>query len=182
MNKWKQVGAAAEVARPYGSSFSSRDNVGKRGYALRRAGNVGSGTFTPKKAVRSFRDLEVYQKTLECSVLIGKNVMPALAKLKFPFAEGMTNCSLSIPLYIAEAHSLRFSDFTAAMATLEKAMAGCNKMIVYMEESLGLYGEKLDGKLIQDLSLRYINVRGKMLRLLRSWQKYRRLDDNQRGE
>src|SRR3989344_2947753 len=38
-------------------------------------GKFGSGTFTPKKPVRSFRDLEVYQKTLECSVLIDKDIL-----------------------------------------------------------------------------------------------------------
>lgn len=68
---------------------------------------------------------------------------------------------------------MRFSDFKMAIATLEKAMTGCNKMIVYLEQSFGLYGKKLEESLIQDLSLRYINVRGKMLRLERSWQKYR---------
>jgi len=26
--------------------------------------------FTPKKPVRTFRDLEIYQKTIECAVLI----------------------------------------------------------------------------------------------------------------
>ena len=39
--------------------------------------------FTPKKPVRSFRDLEVYQKTLECSVLIDKDILSALEKSKY---------------------------------------------------------------------------------------------------
>lgn len=91
--------------------------------------------FSPKKAVRSFRDLEVYQKTMECSVLINAELIPILTKDKFPLVEGMQNCSLNIPLNIAEAHGLRFSNFERAVTTLESAMQGCNKMIVYLEQA-----------------------------------------------
>ena len=39
------------------------DKKGQRGIA-----------FVPKKPVRTFRDLEVYQKTLECAVIIAKDI------------------------------------------------------------------------------------------------------------
>lgn len=39
--------------------------------------------FTPKKPVHTFRDLEVYQRTMECSVLIVKDLRPSLLKLKY---------------------------------------------------------------------------------------------------
>src|SRR3989344_8407015 len=118
--------------------------------ARKAQGNIGSGSsytpryarapskFSPKRAVKSFRDLEVYQQTLQCSVVVGKNLMPVLEKAKFPLAEGMRNCALSIPLYVAEAHGMRFSNFELAVATIEKAMQGCNKMIVYLEQWNGL--------------------------------------------
>src|SRR3989344_5514001 len=106
--------------------------------------------FIPKKPIRSFRDLEVYQKSLECSVLFSTDIKPKLEKLGYDLREGMTNCALSIPLYIAEAHSLRFSDFKSAIATLEKAMMGCNKMIVYYEQVKGIYNKGLPADLIDD--------------------------------
>lgn len=134
--------------------------------------------FQPKKPIRSFRDLEVYQKTLECSVLYSTDIKPKLEKEGYDLREGMTNCALSIPLYIAEAHSLRFSDFKSAIATLEKAMMGCNKMIVYYEQVKGIYSKGLPAELIDDLSMRYMTTRGKMFRLEKSWQKYRQADDN----
>lgn len=130
-------------------------------------------SFRPRKPVRSFRDLEVYQRTMECSAIIFKELQPILAKQKFPFLENMINCGMSIPLFIAESHSLRFSDFNLAVATLEKAMLSCNKMIVYLEQSLGIYGEKMPLDLVEDLMRRYIEVRGKMFRLGKSWKKYR---------
>lgn len=129
--------------------------------------------FQPRKPVRSFRDLEVYQKTVECAVIISKNLEPKLKRLKYIFNDNLVACAMAIPLYVAESHSLRFSDFKMAVATLEKAMLSCNKMIVYLEQAVGLYGAKLDVDLVEDLMRRYIDVRGKMFRLEKSWQRYR---------
>jgi len=129
-------------------------------------------TYSVKKPVRSFRDLEVYQKTLEASVIVAKNVMSELVKLKFPLAISMTDCSMSIPLYISEAHSIRFGDHKQGLLLLERAMAGCNKMIVYLEQSKGIYGDKINGELIDDLVRRYADVRMKIFRLEKSWQKW----------
>ena len=40
-------------------------------------------TFTVKKPVHSFRDLEVYQKTMEASVVVAKNLKTKLNQLKY---------------------------------------------------------------------------------------------------
>lgn len=127
-----------------------------------------------KKPVRTFRDLEVYQKTLECSVIVAKDIKPKLARLKYHLLDNMVNCSMSIPLYIGEAHSIRFGDHKAGLLLLERAMAGCNKMVVYLEQVKGIFGSKtsLDGDLIDDLVNRYADVRTKIFRLEKSWQKW----------
>lgn len=129
--------------------------------------------FSPKKAVRSFRDLEVYQKTMELSVVVAQQVLPTLVKQTYPLVEGMRDCVLSVPLLIAEAHGMRFSNFDKAVATLEHAMQGCNKTIVYLEQAAKLFPKHIDAALCEDLAKNYIIVRGKMLRLERSWQKFR---------
>jgi len=67
-----------------------------------------SAKYSPKRTVRSFRDLEVYQTMMECSIIVAAEVLPILKKDKYPLVEGMQNCSLAIPLLIAEAHSQRF--------------------------------------------------------------------------
>ena len=130
--------------------------------------------FQPKKTGYSFRDLEVYQKSMECSVLILKNFKPALTKLKYPYLENMINTCLSIPLYVGESHGQRFSDFNLGIATLEKAMTGCNKMVIFLEQAKGLYGIKINNDLAEDLIRRYIECRTKMFRLGNSWKKYRK--------
>jgi 23S rRNA-intervening sequence protein len=130
--------------------------------------------FQPKKPVFSFRDLEVYQKTMECSVIIVKSLKPALGKLKYDFLENMVNCCMSIPLYIGEAHSLRFANLAQSLQLLEKAMASSNKMVIYLEQARGLYGVKVDNDLVEDIVGRYMETRGKMFRLEKSWKKFSR--------
>jgi hypothetical protein len=52
-------------------------------------------------------------------------------------------------------------------------MAGCNKMIVYLEHVKGIYGEKFDQGLVEDLIKRYAEARIKMFHLEKSWQRFR---------
>jgi len=144
-----------------------------------RKGNFGTGTskyakpFTPRKPVRSFRDLDIYQKTLECSVLVVKDLVPTLESLNYSFKENLINCCMSVPLFIGEAHSLRFASFEGGVALLEKSMAGCNKMIVYLEQMKGVYGSKLDASLIDDLITRYADSRTKSFHLEKSWKRFK---------
>ena len=140
-------------------------------------------SFTPKKPVRSFRDLEVYQKPIECAVLISKDIIPHLVRHKYSYAERLMDCAMSVPLLVAESHSLRFADFSLGVGYLEKAMAGCNKMIVYLEHAKGLYGAKFDMGLLEDIIERYANARIKMFRLEKSWKKFRtEYNDDETGK
>lgn len=177
-------------------------------------------TFTPRKPVKTFRDLDIYQKTLECAVIVMKDIVPVLESfgrpdaerpsaeierpnadfegksltsssrglskngnaegssqhrhrdVKYPFIEGMVNCAMTVPLSISEAHSIRFGDFPLGMSLIEKAMSGCNKMIVYLEHIKGLYGDKIDGSLIDDMINRYAESRVKTFHLQLSWKKW----------
>lgn len=116
--------------------------------------------------------MEVYQKTLEASVVIAKDIKPRLEELKYSLTENLTNCSMSIPLFISEGHSIRFGDHKLGILLLEKAMAGCNKMIVYLEQAKGIFGNKIDSGLVDDLVRKYADVRTKIFRLEKSWQKF----------
>jgi len=125
-----------------------------------------------KKKIFSFRDLEVYQKTLDASVIVVKDIRPVLEELKYDFIENFSNCAMSLPLYIGEAHSLRFASLADGVNLLEKVMAGCNKMVIYLEQIQGIYGDRVNVDLVQDLVNRYVETRGKVFRLEKSWQKF----------
>ncbi len=128
--------------------------------------------YTPKKPVHKFTDLEVYQQTLALSVIIMKDLKPKLIKMEYPFLENLANGAISIPLWISEAHSVRFGDHAIGLGLLEKVMSGCNKMVVYLEQAKGVYGAEIEGDLVDDLIKRYHDVRTKVFRLSKSWQKW----------
>lgn len=141
--------------------------------------------YTPKKPVHKFTDLEVYQQTLAASVIIAKDLVPKIRELEakvpatqregtgaFNLGSGMTNGAMSLPLWLAEAHSVRFDDHAVGLALLEKVMSGCNKLVVYLEQLKGVYGAELDTDLIDDLIKRYHDARTKVFHLSKSWQKW----------
>ena len=128
--------------------------------------------FTPRKPVKTFRDLDIYQKTMECAVIVVKNIRPKLVTLKYPFIEGVTDCAMSVPLFIGEAHSIRFGNFTLGMSLIEKAMSGCNKMIIYLEHIKGMYGAKMDADVLDEIIARYAESRTKTFHLELSWKKW----------
>ncbi len=128
--------------------------------------------FTPRKPVKTFRDLDIYQQTLQCSVIVVKNIRPKLVTLKYPFTEGVVDCAMNVPLSIGEAHSIRFGDFPLGLRLIEKAMSGCNKMIIYLEHIKGMYGAKVDADVIDEIIARYAESRTKTFHLEQSWKKW----------
>ena len=128
--------------------------------------------FTPRKPLKTFRDLDIYQKTMECAVIAVKSIRPKLARLKYPFIDGFTDCAMSVPLFIGEAHSIRFGNFALGLQLIEKAMSGCNKMIIYLEHIKGMYGSKVDADALDGLIARYAETRTKTFHLELSWKKW----------
>ncbi len=161
------AGVGGFKAGPQGNRFNNTGNFGTGAFG------TGSYKFAPKRPVKTFRDLDVYQSAIDCSVLITKNIAPTLAKLKYQYAERLSDCALAVPLFIAESHSLRFADFALGVGYLEKAMSAANKMVVYLEHAKGIYGAKLDQSLIEDIIGRYVSCRIKMFHLEKSWKRYR---------
>ncbi len=128
--------------------------------------------FTPRKPVKTFRDLDIYQTAMNCAVIVVKNIRPKLVTLKYPFLDGITDCTMTVPLSIGEAHSIRFGDFDKGIALLEKAMAGCNKMVIYLEHAKGMYGSKVDADVLDEVIARYAETRTKSFHLEQSWKRW----------
>lgn len=128
--------------------------------------------FRPRKPVRSFRDLEVYQKALEGAVAVAKNILPILKEVDYPLRDEMVECSLEIPRYIAEAHSNRFESKALAFPLLDRAMTGCNKMVVYLEQIRDIYSDKVEKILIEELIRKYVYNRRKIFNLYKAWKRF----------
>ena len=128
--------------------------------------------FRPRRAVRSFRDLEVYQKALEGAVMVAKRVIPLLKEVDYPLEKEMLKCSLELPQAIAQAHSVRFDDKEKGLSLLDDSMAKCNAMVVYLEQVRDIYSQKEDRYLLEELIRKYISNRRKIFHLYKSWKKF----------
>lgn len=127
--------------------------------------------FYPKRPVRSFRDLEVYQKTSQASADVMRKITPKIAG-KYPMTDKMSQCLLTIPNLIAEAHSRRFEDEKTGLKLLDESMAECNKMVVYLEQVRDIYDSEVDRGVCEELIKIYIYSREKIFRLYKSWKRF----------
>jgi len=113
--------------------------------------------YQPKRPVKSFQDLDVYQQTHNLAIKVAKH--PQLAPT-----------ALEIPKLIATAHSIRFADQNQAIAHLEQAMLNCNLMVVYLDQYRDLKTQPIIE--VEQISKDYLTVRRKIFNLQRSWQKF----------
>jgi len=160
--------------------------------------NYGQGrynnSYQPRRTVKTFHDLEVYQKSLEAAVYVANVLIkPMLAKIvaarkvsekqSFYGAELGVNpiaiilknilpCALGIPHLIAEAHSLRFGAGEDCLVLLEKAMLNCNKMVVYLEEIRDIGQTGLEAEVFEEKIKEYFRLRYRVLNLQRSWKRF----------
>src|SRR3989344_4222096 len=126
-------------------------------------------TYYPRRPVKSFQDLEVYQKLLAIAVVVVKRIAPkrpapevarplesedksqkGLVSTEGNIGTGtfgsgtvaaLHECALSLPIKIVAAHSLRFGNTEQAVRILEEIMVGCNKIVVYLELHRDLYND-----------------------------------------
>ena len=139
--------------------------------------------YYPKRPVRSFRDLEVYQKTLGLAVEIVKKVNQDLKKNRKTALNGtkesnqkivgkLRKTALKIPKLIAMAHSTRFGEPKQAVSFLEKAMLDCNLAVLYLEEFRDLVNQKIENDYFEEQIKEYLRIRGKIMRLQKSWLRF----------
>ncbi|MBU1200236.1 hypothetical protein KJ953_01725 [Patescibacteria group bacterium] len=165
--------------------------------------------YQPRRPVKSFQDLDVYQQTHNLAIKVCKGLsLKGAATAAGPLgyeAEGRTvlyKTALSIPKLIATAHSVRFADPDRAIANLEQAMLNCNLMVVYLDQyrdlktekgqtltgaatAAGPLGHRAEGGSVlneldtDQLQKDYLTVRRKILNLQRSWQKFMKINKSQ---
>jgi len=132
--------------------------------------------FRVKKPIRSFRDLEVYQRASACATEILTKIVPMLEEAKSPLRDRMIETALRIPEAIAEAHSHRF-EAKDELDILESALECCNKAVVYLEQARDIYLKDTEGTaLCEDLIKRYILLRRKTFNLSKAWRQFQGYD------
>ena len=119
-------------------------------------------SYYPKRPVKSFQDLEVYQKLLAVSVAIAKRVK----------SEKVTAMALDLPVKVAAAHSLRFGDQTRAIEALEDVMLNCNLLVVYLEQYRDIENKEVEPEFFEEQIKNLLSTRMKILHLQMSWKKF----------
>ena len=120
--------------------------------------------FTPRRPVKSFLDLEVYQKLLAVSVMTAKRIKN----------QKIIDLALDLPVKIATAHSLRFSDFNRAVQTLEDSMLGCNLLVVYLEQYRDIENKDIETGFFEEQIKTLLSTRFKIMHLQQSWKKFQK--------
>jgi len=127
--------------------------------------------FRVKRPIRSFRDLEVYQRTAKTSVRIMKELLPLLETKVCPVKDKTVDCCLEIPRLIGKAHSKRFDEPGGSLKLLEDVMSLCNDAVVYLEQVRDIYVENVDAVICDDIIKEYIFSRRKIFNLLKAWKR-----------
>ena len=143
-------------------------------------------SYTPIRPIKSFQDLEVYQKLLAISVTLAKRLTPSVIAKPLSGCGNLTTLALDLPVKIAMAHSLRFSDQTKAIQMLEEIMLNCNILVVYLEQYRDLENPsagsgQVETEFFVEQIKSILTVRGKILRLQFSWKKFSQQYKNQQN-
>lgn len=127
--------------------------------------------FRVSRPIRSFRDLEVYQKTSMLFVEVMKKIAPLLPD-DTSLKKELIDVSMKIPHYIAEAHSRRFDNKERSMKLMEEVLFLCNKVSVYIEQVRDVYSDKLDKVVCNEIIKGYTWARQKIFNLFKAWKRF----------
>lgn len=142
--------------------------------------------YQPRRPVKSFQDLEVYQKALAVCVAVVKRISPSKLKNR----QGRVSTSdetsapersvieklhasvLELPVLLASAHSIRFSYPDESVKRLEEAMLKCNLSIVYLEQYRDLGKHEIETEFFEEQIRNLLACRMKTMHLQMSWKKF----------
>jgi hypothetical protein len=180
----------------YQKNYTSYFNKRGPGYSPQSASKFGNGTRKfgsgTKRPVKHFTDLDVYQKALEASVFVTKNIgeksaldsnseTTVLIGTREYIIKNMIALALSIPHQIAESHSMRFGSSQQCLVLLDKVMLNCNRMVVFLEQARDICETGLETDQFEEQTKKYFFIRQKVLNLQRVWRKYIDSDNQERS-
>lgn len=133
--------------------------------------------YQPRKPIKSFQDLEVYQKVSNVATVVVKRIMENTGKKKDgdiikTIAGKLTDHLLALPVMLASGHSMRFSYPVEAVKKLEEAMLYCNLSAVYLEQYRDLGNHEIEPEFFEEQIKTLLATRGKIMRLQMSWKKF----------
>ena len=128
---------------------------------------------TETKKIRSFRDLDVYERTYNASIAVIKKVVSKLPDTeRFDLCDQLSRACKAIPRLIAEGYGKRHQR-RGFQKYLDDAMGECNEMVVSLSQARDIYDSHVDIDLCNELIDTY-DVSGRQLYCLeQSWSKFK---------
>ncbi len=132
--------------------------------------------FYHKRPIKSFQDLEVYQKISGVAAVTVKRIMEHSGKkqdeLVKTITAKLTDHLLALPVMLASAHSMRFSYPAEAIKKLEEAMLYSNLSVVYLEQYRDVASHGIEPEFWEEQIKTLLATRSKILHLQFSWKKF----------
>ena len=149
---------------------------GKPGYFKKKTcppklGERRGKKYRVKSPIKSFRDLEVYQKTTELAVEIYKFMIPKKYKQLQDEWDILKNLSKNVPKLIAEANGDKFTNINIGLQKLEHSAQVISDIITKLDFFLMSVEETEPKDEIQKFLKKYQVQRTKILNLKRAWSR-----------
>lgn len=123
-----------------------------------------------RKAIRTYKDLDVYQKSLDTAKDVLMRVIPRLpASEKFDLADQLRRCCKAIPALIAEGYAKKHQP-RAFQKYLEDSLGESNEMNVHLVFCRDVYS--IDKALCNRLLETYEIIGKQLYNLRRNWTNY----------
>lgn len=127
-----------------------------------------------KKPIRSFRDLEVYQRSYKAMLIVMKEIVPKLPDSeKYDLKDQLSRSCKAIPRLIAEGYAKRHQK-AGFQKYLDDAMGECNETIVSLEQCRDIYPKYVDVNLCDELVKTYDITGRQLYKLSMSWTNFKK--------
>ncbi|MCX6811711.1 MAG: four helix bundle protein [Candidatus Berkelbacteria bacterium] len=125
-----------------------------------------------KKTIKSFQDLEVYQRLYKLMLIILKEIVPKLPdEEKYDLKNQMRRCSKAGPALLAEGFAKRYQK-RSWWKYLEDTIGECNEMIHHLSVCRDVYNKYIDSKLCQKLIDEYDIANKQVYHLQQGWRNF----------
>jgi len=127
-----------------------------------------------RKPIRSFRDLEVYQRSYKAMLIVMKEIVPKLPESeKYDLKDQLSRSCKAPPRLIAEGYAKRHQK-AGFQKYLDDAMSESNETIVGLETARDVYPKYVDITLCNELVKTYDIIGRQLYNLSASWTNFKR--------
>ncbi|MDK2464300.1 MAG: four helix bundle protein [Candidatus Korarchaeota archaeon] len=120
-----------------------------------------------KRAIRSFRDLQVYQGSLDAVVIVRAVIEQLPASERFALGDQLRRAAASVPANIAEGYAFRQSA-RHFRSYLRRALGSCNEVLALLDVARR-FGY-LSGELYEEACEAYEVIGRQLYRLAEVWR------------